>query len=372
MGQSSAISRTSQRLTPPTAGGGRAPAGGTPPTARLESKGNKVTNEGQRVHLRTVVCDHKCNVRTCPCCGKKMGWAVRQRMLQKAAFWRSPAVLTLTMDRKRRSSPVEAHRAVTEGKFIWRLMRALRIKRWLWVLEYQQRTGDGWPHWHLLIDLADVPGGALNLRKAWDLWRDKWGMGGLDLEVRKDDFESAQHAVFYITKYLTKQPEGGYPVWVLKSQRAIRFVQGCRALGPLVSESREREEEPEPEEEDEPKKKPRKPLLDRMSACRITSKAFAVSADAETGEEHWRYVGRIRRTAFALAEDGVVQEERDQFGRTTYYTRLPPSVFFENVRGCGNPGSDERVARMQALHRKSILAENKFRKRMLDRGEAVD
>jgi hypothetical protein len=37
----------------------------------------------------------------------------------------------------------------------------------------------------------------------------------------------------YVTKYLSKFPEMGYPIWVRNSSR-IRFFQACRALGAIV------------------------------------------------------------------------------------------------------------------------------------------
>src|SRR6185369_1412740 len=123
-------------------------------------------------------------------------------MLAKARLFRNPALLTLTVDRSHFASPEDAHRQITEGSFIARLMRLLGVVTWFWVLEFQTKTGDGWPHWHLLIDLDDV-GGRLDLAKAWRLWRDKWGLGGLDLSTRKS-FADRQHAVLYVTKYLTK------------------------------------------------------------------------------------------------------------------------------------------------------------------------
>ena len=178
-----------------------------------------------------------------------MGFAVRRAVRAREALWRDPCILTLTVDRKRFSSPQEAHRVVADGKFIPRLMRMCGIKLWVWVLEFQQETGEGWPHWHLCIDRADLPGRMVPLARAWKLWRDTWHLGGLQLSVKRQGLTSA-HALNYITKYLTKSPQSGYPEWVLHAH-SIRFVQGCRALGPLVGKIKWDEADEETEEDDQ-------------------------------------------------------------------------------------------------------------------------
>ena len=60
------------------------------------------------------------------------------------------------------------------------------------------KSGTGWPHWHILIDLADVPAGKLDLVRAWELWRDRWRLGVVDLSYRKS-FNDPEHALHYIS-----------------------------------------------------------------------------------------------------------------------------------------------------------------------------
>lgn len=260
------------------------PAGRAKP-ARLESSGNKVTSLGR------VVAGCSCGVRTCETCGPRLGWRVRQNMLGTLDKWRRPGLLTLTIARASFKGPREAYERVTRGKFVPRLMRALGVKLWAWALEFQQQTGDGWPHWHLLVDLADVPGGKLNLAKAWELWRGKWGLGGLDLSMKAAKIASPEHAVFYLTKYLTKMPKGGFPPWVMKSH-GIRFVQGCRKLGPLVAPPKPPQKKPAAAE---PVKqyRPRQSMLGRIAACRMTSRVFDQQIDANTGELRFKYCGAL-------------------------------------------------------------------------------
>ena len=112
------------------------------------------------------------------------------------------------------------------------MLRYLEIERWLWVLEFQEDSGTGWPHWHILIDRAGLPSNRVDLERAWSLWRDKWKVGGLDLRLRRQ-FEDASHAINYITAYMTKVPKMGFPIWV-KQMAGVRFFQACQKLGPIL------------------------------------------------------------------------------------------------------------------------------------------
>ena len=159
---------------------------------------------------------------------------VRGKLHDKGKVLIDPRIFTLTVDRKRFAGPEEAYARIGEERFVARLMRLLGVKWWVAVLEFQDDTGDGWPHWHILLDLAEV-GGRLDLKKAWRLWRDSWHLGGLDLGERKRGFRSTGHAINYITKYLTKYPKAGFPQWVLNRRRLPRFVMASKAVGRLVS-----------------------------------------------------------------------------------------------------------------------------------------
>jgi hypothetical protein len=176
-------------------------------------------------------------------------------------------------------------------------MRLLGVKLWMWCLEFQTRTGEGWPHWHLLIDLADLPAQKIDLGKAWKLWRDNWKLGGLQLATKQLGQQlDAVHALNYITKYLVKHPAGGYPEWVLHAE-TIRFVQGSRVLGPLVGRITDDEpddalEEPDDEPEDEPDESRRSNLL-AMSYCGLTTHCMVEELDGLTGEITLHFRGTL-------------------------------------------------------------------------------
>lgn len=365
LGNVGAPGRSSGRSEAGGEGGGGSPP---PPPPRFKSIDNNVISQ--------LVLGHtKCRNRTCEICGARRGWITRQKLLGKSQLWRQPAVFTLTIDRKRFSSPVAAFRKVVEGRHVARLMQLLGCKLWVWVLEYQQKTGNGWPHWHILVDLADLPGGRLDLRRAWKLWRDTWHLGGLDLSAKDVEFQSVEHALLYITKYLTKQPEGGYPTWVLKSKRMIRFVQGCRRLGPLVGDKRP----PRPAREKGEERKKRRPFIDRMAECEQTGRIFKLQLDQDTGEQSAGFVaalpcspGRI----LGLVRDGrisaKIRTETDDQGRESFILESDPKHLADQLRDLEAELAGERRA-AASVRRRVLLAENKFAKReLLEAASLVD
>ena len=263
---------------------------------------------------QVVLRQHRCKVRTCPTCGPRYGFRVRQGLLPKADQFTKPALLTLTCNRSNFESPDDAHSFITQEGLIRRLLRVLGVKRYVWVLEFQQKTGEGWPHWHILVDLADVPSGKLDLARAWRLWRDKWGCGGVDLQLRRQRFTSPQHAIHYITKYMTKYPEKGYPAWVLQADRRIRFFTASRSLGPILSdpkpapaESPAATSEAEDAEDFDAEQAPAdesstptrrraamRPLAQRMAECKQLCTAVLERRDEDGEVVSQKYLGTVR------------------------------------------------------------------------------
>jgi hypothetical protein len=248
-----------------------------------------------------VVVPCKCRCRTCEICGRKLGWKVRQSLLAKAEQFRDPALLTLTVDRKHFNGPEEAHTAITEGRFIARLMRLLGVFTWFWVLEFQTLSGSGWPHWHIVVDLSGCPGNCIDLRRAWHLWRDKWGLGGLDLERKRGIYEST-HAIMYVTKYLAKMPDA-FPLWVLERKKGIRFIGGCKALGSLTGAApRDGDVEEDDDGQLELFREPRTPLIVRMARCLERSTIFALEGDVASACGCWSFLRQVDASPDDLVE----------------------------------------------------------------------
>ena len=230
---------------------------------------------------------HRCNSRFCPTCGREYGFKVRAALLARVStgLFERPQLLTLTIDRsgtttgKGFGSPAEAHDYVTAMGYVRSLMRQLGVGVWAWVLEFQQGSGEGWPHWHVLIDLATCPGGRVDYGRAWHLWRDKWRMGGLDFSRAQRNWKSSAAAINYVTKYLTKLPERGYPRWVLDKARAgeaVRFCGGCKAVTPLVSPPRGSKPSTDPGDGETPARVKRD-LPERLAACSMKSEVVRVT-----------------------------------------------------------------------------------------------
>jgi hypothetical protein len=228
---------------------------------------------------------------------------VRQKLLGLLGYFPEPALFTLTVDRAKFDSPEHAHQVISGGQYVRRLLGELGVESWVWVLEFQQATGDGWPHWHILIDRTALPDRGrirhfLDLKKAWATWRDRWHLGGLDFAPKRET-QTAAHAVNYITKYLMKNPTAGYPGWVLERGKRLRFVQGSKVLGPLVGNGKKAAAEDLGQEDDdedlgeELKRRSIRPLVERMAGCEQESNVYAVLVNHATGEQLTKYVGRL-------------------------------------------------------------------------------
>lgn len=273
--------RTGGRTLCPAPGLGEGVSAESP---RLESLPNNRNFPDRKIHM----CHRGCRCRTCPDCGPRYGRKVRARLMQKSDQFLRPALFTLTVDRSAFGSPLDAFLVITGDGYLRRLMRLLGVKRWAWTLELQMKSGDGWPHWHLVIDL---PPGGIDLQRAWRLWRDKWGLGGLDLHRKTN--QNADHALLYVTKYLTKYPKEGFPDWILNLDRRVRWVQACRALGPVVSDREKTVADVPPGDESaESLPKAHRPLSVRMVECGELVDFLEIDG---TVEGKFKFIGRLPR-----------------------------------------------------------------------------
>lgn len=283
------------------------PSGDAAAAPRLEDYNNK---RKYRLTGRVFIKPCNCRCRTCPDCATHYGMAVRYRLLDRAEEFHQPAMFTLTVDRKAFASPLEAFTKITQEGYVRRLMRLLGVDLWAWTLEFQMQTGEGWPHWHMVIDLSI---GKLDLPRAWRLWRDKWKLGGLDLQRKSS--KNARHALMYVTKYLTKYPEAGFPIWVLNLDRRIRWVGASRLLGPLVSD-REMTTKDVGDNEEAKKSLTRvhRPLAIRMADCGEILNFF--SETEYDGEVYQSFYGRLPREQMeaAIAGESKMGLFRDEEG----------------------------------------------------------
>jgi hypothetical protein len=166
-----------------------------------------------------------CKNRYCPDCCESTGIKLRERVRDRIADWKSAILVTLTVDPTiyGAENPEAAYLRVRSRRAIARLVRSL-VKtghltsgRYFVVLEFQ---ANGMPHWHLLLESSFVP--IERIQHVWNLNRPD-GAGPVEPNrpgfgfcwVSKSSFEDMQHAANYVTKYCLKQPQNGYPAWVL-------------------------------------------------------------------------------------------------------------------------------------------------------------
>ena len=235
------------------------------------------------VHRKT--CGNWC----CPECGAKKGkWLRKILHTQKMDLFQIPKLFTFTVNPSAFESAVAAYRFVRDNNFIPRLMRYLHIKKWICVLECQK---NGFPHWHLICDIADlkeawVKGQGDNLKVAYKnpenesyhyishyvdlkrihrLWR-KWGIGEQVDFSRKKGHKNKAHCFNYITKYLIKNPENGFPSWLMEEEK-VRFVSSSKAVGSLFGSKSVQSEKEEKEELEKEEKRHYSQIYIRVAAC---------------------------------------------------------------------------------------------------------
>ena len=279
------------------------PAGNTrrdvPPAAAavntmLESKGIKVTlspNQENGDKFFRGIAVH-CKSWMCSSCRIPKGKNLRKQLLKKVSLFKAPRLFTLTVNRDYFESPEVAYEYVMKNKFIARLLtKEMGVVSWFWVLEVQEKNGDGWPHWHILIDVGNLPGmwyhkesqaaqidkpaissGWCYVPRFFDLNRvhhllKKWHIGEqCELSKRRFKFQNPEHAIRYITKYMIKPPERGFPEWMLK-HKGLRFYQPSRAVGSIAEEKQTAPKQAKEPKESMNKQSQTRLPIDRIAEC---------------------------------------------------------------------------------------------------------
>jgi len=149
-----------------------------------------------------------------------------KRIKALETFLRRPAILTLTIDRKRFASPEVAYDYASS--LVSRLLTdRLCAKTWARVSEVQTKTGDGWIHWHIIVDLAELGPMGKVASRVWQLWRDKWAIGGCDLQ------RINRSVAGYVAGYVTKKWPA-IPVWMGESCKRFRLVGFSKRANELI------------------------------------------------------------------------------------------------------------------------------------------
>lgn len=210
----------------------------------MDEEGDEIVRFETRYEVKAV----GCRCRFCPKCCTHLGLKLRERLIPILETFAHTMMLTLTIDPKLFESPEEAYWYVRDKRAITELVRALRkagyliTGRFFYVVEWHK---NGWPHFHLLVEARHIP--HKELARLWGRHRPKtapkWrgsyarSLKGQSPEFgsvlfSKRAFKSAKHAACYAIKYMIKQPEQGYPEWVMDSTRQIKLYSTSRGLLP--------------------------------------------------------------------------------------------------------------------------------------------
>ncbi len=159
------------------------------------------------------------------------------------------------------------------------LSHRLGFKVWVRVVEPQTRSGNGWMHWHCVVEVAGTRWDTGNRRKpidlkglanaCWSVWRDDYEFGMVDVQLVK----SHDRLASYLSKYITKAWPA-IPRWVLESSRGVRLVGFAKAAGVIVRDvmglpESSSDDDDGDDDGDEDKRKAkrakRRPLIDRLT-----------------------------------------------------------------------------------------------------------
>jgi len=133
-----------------------------------------------------------------------------KRVLARAPNVKGYVLLTLTIDPARFESPEDAYSQVVSSwtDFNSSLRRAFYDGREMSYFRKMELQENGWPHWHLIINLRK-----LNLSEMQLLTR-IWGYGRTDLEFIRD-VSALQYVLKYVSKVVETSNDLGLPDWVL-------------------------------------------------------------------------------------------------------------------------------------------------------------
>lgn len=167
--------RNARRPQPGDHEAGRADEGAAAAPSRLDLK--TINGTALPAGKALVIQGNRCRSWMCPRCGPGYWAKVGDRVTPYYRLFRKARLLTLTIDRKRFESGEDAYLFIQSRGLIRRFLRLLGFKKAFGIFAFHPQAPD-WPHWHLVVDLADAEGW-VDLKRAWRLWRDTLGLRGL-------------------------------------------------------------------------------------------------------------------------------------------------------------------------------------------------
>jgi hypothetical protein len=263
---------------------------------------------------RVEACRCACRSWFCDRCSIRMGLSVRTALeiFMRNSGW-IPFMVTLTCNPAWFKSPEDAYffcRKLT-GKFVHELVRrsqrtgsGVKLRSAHYFVGFELHKS-GWPHWHIVLDATFVDIDVL--RHVWNLLgrrNGKDGIGHVFFTEMKAHW-TIEMAIAYVTKYLTDRPEGGWPDWIMQSEKRIRRFSSSQGLDLLAGIVKKR-----------PRKERNPAEHDEACFCRSCRGEQKPKCRESTGECHAERVRRCGSTTvvFVVGEheqpDGEVVERR--------------------------------------------------------------
>lgn len=223
---------------------------------------------------RNSVTSARCEVRSCGCgswfcsrCCLARGIRLKERLKCELGNFTGLMMLTFTIDPELFASPAEAlayvrdHRCLSVTIQRLRRWKLLHSGRYVCVIEWQRETEQ--PHWHVLVDATHIPFAKLceAWNRNWDGWQERVasgrpGFGSVRFTASR--LKDSKKAAGYVTAYLTKVPEYGFPEWVVSMPvRSVHRFSTSRGFWtdrkpagePDIAEPNEQEQDEELEQE---------------------------------------------------------------------------------------------------------------------------
>jgi len=207
----------------------------------LEDVGNTVTEAANEYGDHFEAAKKRCRCWFCPDCCKGMGYNLRKKLFPILETFSGLLLVTFTVDPSLFADPKTAYFYVRERRCIARTIQDLFrwgylcSRRYFSVLEWQRDTEQ--VHFHVLLDAKYIPFD--RLLESWSKHRPEHAgpvIGNRPpfgtVRFSKGHFGGGPaHAARYVTKYLIKTPEHGFPEWVLRMGEETRIRRHSTSRG---------------------------------------------------------------------------------------------------------------------------------------------
>lgn len=298
----------------------------------LEHERNRVTATAPDGEHYFEIAKKRCRCWFCPECSRIMGYSLRKKLFPILDTFSGLLLLTFTVDPTLFTDPQSAYVYMREHRCIARTIQDLfrwgflYSRRYFYVVEWQRETEQA--HFHVLVDARFIPWDELVRSWAKHRPKDAGPVVGNRPEfgtalISKARFNGGSaHAAGYVTKYLTKTPEHGFPAWVLRLGKTTRIRRYSASRGFWNTTSSKHVNR-----ETTARRKPKQETYaEKIAACGSSVNVFEVWESPDTGigyVERFRvWVAEIRADADTVIEGLFDPGESGRFARSLFVRSL--------------------------------------------------